>query len=146
VTEASNLTKRYGSAVAVDALSFDVRAAGAAVAEFADALERVAAGGTALDPEVVGQLLRASRRTERMAALTARERHVLAPMAEGRSDAAIAGALVVSGGTVEKHVASIFDKLGLSRAEAVARRAEPGRWSGTRPGRRGAARGVTIDR
>jgi DNA-binding NarL/FixJ family response regulator len=52
------------------------------VAEFADALERVAAGGTALDPEVVGQLLRASRRADGLAALTARERHVLALMAE----------------------------------------------------------------
>ena len=82
------------------------------VAEFIDALERVAAGGTALDPEVVGQLLRASRRADGLAALTARERHVLALMAEGRSNAAIAGALVVTGGTWKKHVASIFDKLG----------------------------------
>jgi len=64
------------------------------VAEFADALERVAAGGTALDPEVVGQLLRASRRADGLAALTARERHVLALMAEGRSNAGIADALV----------------------------------------------------
>jgi len=85
------------------------------VAEFADALERVAAGGTALDPEVVGQLLRASRRADGLVALTARERHVLALMAEGRSNAGIADALVVTGGTVEKHVASIFDKLGLPR-------------------------------
>jgi DNA-binding NarL/FixJ family response regulator len=92
------------------------------VAEFADALERVAAGGTALDPEVVGQLLRASRRADGLAALTARERHVLALMAEGRSNAAIADALVVTGGTVEKHVASTFDKLGLSQDEADNRR------------------------
>ena len=92
------------------------------VAEFADALERVAAGGTALDPEVVGQLLRASRRADGLAALTARERHVLALMAEGRSNAGIAGALVVTGGTVEKHVASIFDKLGLPPDEADNRR------------------------
>ena len=68
------------------------------VAEFADALDRVAAGGTALDPEVVGQLLRASRRADGLAALTPRERDVLALMAEGRSNAAIAGALVVTGG------------------------------------------------
>jgi DNA-binding NarL/FixJ family response regulator len=92
------------------------------VAEFADALERVAAGGTALDPEVVGQLLRASRRAGGLAALTARERHVLALMAEGRSNAGIANALVVTGGTVEKHVASIFDKLGLPPDEADNRR------------------------
>jgi len=92
------------------------------VGEFADALERVAAGGTALDPEVVAQLLRASRRADGLAALTARERHVLALMAEGRSNAGIAGALVVTGGTVEKHVASIFDKLGLPSDEADNRR------------------------
>jgi DNA-binding NarL/FixJ family response regulator len=92
------------------------------VAEFADALERVAAGGTALDPEVVGQLLRVSRRADGVAALTARERHVLALMEEGRSNAGIADALVVTGGTVEKHVASIFDKLGLPPDEADNRR------------------------
>jgi DNA-binding NarL/FixJ family response regulator len=92
------------------------------VTEFTDALERVAAGGTALDPEVVGQLLRASRHVDGLAALTARERHVLGLMAEGRSNAAIAGALVVTGGTVEKHVASIFDKLGLPPDEADNRR------------------------
>ena len=92
------------------------------VAEFTDALERVAAGGTALDPEVVGQLLRASRRADGLTALTARERHVLALMAEGRSNAGIADALVVTGGTVEKHVASIFDKLGLPQDEADNRR------------------------
>lgn len=92
------------------------------VAEFIDALERVAAGGTALDPEVVGQLLRASRRTDGLAALTARERDVLAAMAEGRSNAGIADVLVVTSGTVEKHVASIFDKLGLPPDEADNRR------------------------
>ena len=92
------------------------------VAEFADALERVAAGGTALDPEVVGRLLRASRRAQGLAALTERERDVLALMAEGRSNAGIAGALVVTAGTVEKHVAGIFDKLGLPPDEADNRR------------------------
>ncbi|MEU7589586.1 response regulator transcription factor [Micromonospora sp. NPDC049230] len=92
------------------------------VAEFADALRRVATGGTALDPEVVGQLLRVSRRADGVAALTPRERHVLALMAEGRSNAGVADALAVTGGTVEKHVASIFDKLGLPPAEADNRR------------------------
>jgi DNA-binding NarL/FixJ family response regulator len=83
----------------------------AEVAEFADALARVAAGGTALDPEVVSQLLAASQLG--VAALTPREREVLALMAEGRSNAGIGKALVLSTGAVEKHVASIFGKLGL---------------------------------
>jgi DNA-binding NarL/FixJ family response regulator len=92
------------------------------VAEFTDALERVAAGGTALDPEVVSQLLGASRRSTGLASLTARERDVLALMAEGRSNAGIAAGLVVSGGAVEKHVASIFAKLGLPPSEGDNRR------------------------
>jgi DNA-binding NarL/FixJ family response regulator len=92
------------------------------VAEFADALARVAAGGTALDPEVVAQLLRASRRAEGLAALTPRERDVLAQMAEGRSNAGIAAGLRISGGSVEKHVAGIFGKLGLPPSEGDNRR------------------------
>jgi DNA-binding NarL/FixJ family response regulator len=92
------------------------------VAEFADALARVAAGGTALDPEVVTQLLGASRRADGLASLTAREREVLGLMAEGRSNAAIAAQLVVSPGAVEKHVASIFGKLGLPPSENDNRR------------------------
>jgi DNA-binding NarL/FixJ family response regulator len=92
------------------------------VAEFADALARVARGGTALDPEVVGQLVRSSRHTDGLATLTAREREVLALMAEGRSNAGIAAALVVSASVVEKHVASIFGKLGLPPSEADNRR------------------------
>ena len=92
------------------------------VAEFADALARVAGGGTALDPEVVSQLVRTSRHTDGLATLTPRERDVLALMAEGRSNAGIAAALVVSGGVVEKHVASIFGKLGLPPSEADNRR------------------------
>jgi DNA-binding NarL/FixJ family response regulator len=83
------------------------------IAEFTDALERVAAGGTALDPEVVTQLAGAGRRAQDLAPLTEREREVLSLMAEGRSNAAIAQSLVVSAGTVEKHVAAVFDKLGL---------------------------------
>jgi DNA-binding NarL/FixJ family response regulator len=83
------------------------------VAEFTAALERVASGGTALDPEVVSQLFRASRQRGGLRSLTPRERQVLALMAEGRSNAGIASELVISGGAVEKHVASIFGKLGL---------------------------------
>jgi DNA-binding NarL/FixJ family response regulator len=92
------------------------------VAEFTAALERLAAGGTALDPEVVAQLLRSGRRAEGLATLTLRERDVLALMAEGRSNAAIAEALVVSPGTVEKHAAAIFGKLGLPPDDADNRR------------------------
>src|SRR6266545_4217117 len=92
------------------------------VAEFVDALARVAAGGTALDPEVVSQLLGASRHVHGLAALTPREREVLSLMAEGRSNAGIASALVVSVGAVEKHVASVFDKLGLPPSEGDNRR------------------------
>ena len=92
------------------------------VAEFTEALARVAGGGTALDPEVVTQLAGASRRTADLETLTAREREVLALMAEGRSNAAIAQGLVVSPGTVEKHVAAIFAKLGLQASEEANRR------------------------
>ena len=92
------------------------------VAEFAAALDRVAGGGTALDPEVVSQLVNASRHSDGLATLTARERDVLALMAEGRSNAGIAAALVISGGAVEKHVASIFARLGLPASEADNRR------------------------
>jgi DNA-binding NarL/FixJ family response regulator len=92
------------------------------VAEFTDALARVARGGTALDPEVVSQLLSASRHPDRLAALTAREREVLALMAEGRSNAGIAAGLVISSGSVEKHVAGIFGKLGLPPSEGDNRR------------------------
>jgi DNA-binding NarL/FixJ family response regulator len=92
------------------------------VTEFVDALGRVAAGGTALDPEVVTQLLRASRRVDGVGALTAREREVLSLMAEGRSNAAIASTLVISERAVEKHVANIFLKLDLPPSDADHRR------------------------
>jgi DNA-binding NarL/FixJ family response regulator len=90
------------------------------VAEFLDALRRVAEGGSAFDPEVVAQLLARSRHPLR--GLTPREREVLALMAEGRSNSAIASALVVGGGAVEKHVNSIFTKLGLAPGERDHRR------------------------
>jgi DNA-binding NarL/FixJ family response regulator len=90
------------------------------VAEFLDALARVASGGSALDSEVVAQLLARSRYP--LGALTQREREVLALMAEGRSNSAIAGALVVSSGAVEKHINNIFAKLGLAPVERDHRR------------------------
>jgi DNA-binding NarL/FixJ family response regulator len=92
------------------------------VAEFSAALARVAAGGTALDPEVVSQMVGTSPRAASVSGLTRREREVLSMMAEGRSNAAIAAALVVSPGAVEKHVASIFAKLGLLPSESDNRR------------------------
>jgi DNA-binding NarL/FixJ family response regulator len=92
------------------------------VAEFTDALQRVADGGTALDPEVVTQLAAAGGRGADLESLTARERDVLALMAEGRSNAAIAQTLVISAGTVEKHVASIFAKLRLTASDDANRR------------------------
>ncbi|MEU8424380.1 response regulator transcription factor [Micromonospora sp. NPDC048835] len=85
----------------------------AAIDEFLDALRRVAGGGTVLDPEVVGQLFARRRRDDPLRELTPREREVLALMAEGRSNTAIARALVVSDGAVEKHVRNIFTKLTL---------------------------------
>jgi DNA-binding NarL/FixJ family response regulator len=92
------------------------------IAEFAKALDRVAAGGTALDPEVVSQLLSASRQVAGIAALSPREREVLTLMAEGRSNAGIAAILVISDGAVEKHIANIFAKLGLAPSETDNRR------------------------
>ncbi|MDI5965011.1 response regulator transcription factor [Streptomyces sp. SL13] len=84
------------------------------VREFVDAVVRVAAGGTALDPEVVAQLLGRSRKQDVLAGLTPREREVLGLMAEGRTNSAVARQLVVSDGAVEKHVSNIFLKLGLA--------------------------------
>ncbi|MFD7508657.1 LuxR C-terminal-related transcriptional regulator [Streptomyces sp. NPDC059853] len=92
------------------------------VREFAEAVERVARGGTALDPEVVAQLLGRSRKQDVLAALTPREREVLGLMAEGRTNSAIASALVVSHGAVEKHVSNIFMKLGLAQSDTDHRR------------------------
>jgi DNA-binding NarL/FixJ family response regulator len=81
--------------------------------EFLDALGRVAAGGTVLDPEVVAQLFARRRRHDPLGTLTAREREVLGLMAEGRSNTSIARRLVVTEGAVEKHVRNIFTKLDL---------------------------------
>lgn len=92
------------------------------VTDFVEALVRVASGGTALDPEVVTQLMGASRRTDTLAGLSGREREVLAFMAEGRTNSAIASGLIISEGAVEKHVANIFSKLDLPATPADHRR------------------------
>lgn len=92
------------------------------VRDFLAALDRIAAGETVLDPEVVTQLMGASRRGDALGALTAREREVLALMAEGRSNSAIAEALFLSYGSVEKHVTQIFTKLGLPPSDGDHRR------------------------
>jgi DNA-binding NarL/FixJ family response regulator len=83
----------------------------ASLAELRDAVERIANGGTVLDPEVVAQLI--GRRQNPLASLTPREHEVLALMAEGRTNAAIGAALVIGTGAVEKNVTAIFQKLGL---------------------------------
>ncbi|MGH9029198.1 MAG: response regulator transcription factor [Acidimicrobiales bacterium] len=90
--------------------------------DFVEALVRVASGGTALDPEVVTQLMGASRRTASISGLSTREKEVLSLMAEGRSNAAIATTLVISEGAVEKHVANIFNKLDLPVSQSDHRR------------------------
>jgi DNA-binding NarL/FixJ family response regulator len=90
------------------------------VADFVSALERVAVGGTALDPEVISQLLR--KPDPGLASLTPREREVLGLMAEGRSNSGIAAKLVLSEGAVEKHIASVFGKLSLEPEAANNRR------------------------
>lgn len=93
----------------------------AEVGEFVDALARVAEGGTALDPEVVTQMLGA-RRHDALDTLTPREREVLAMMAEGRSNTAIAAVLVVTERAVEKHISNIFAKLDLPPSDGQNRR------------------------
>jgi DNA-binding NarL/FixJ family response regulator len=92
------------------------------VADFVDAVRRVGNGGAALDPEVVAQLLGRRRGPSAVDALTPREREVLELMAEGRSNAGIAAALVLTVRAVEKHVASIFQKLRLAPSESENRR------------------------
>ncbi|UCM90389.1 response regulator transcription factor [Streptomyces marincola] len=92
------------------------------VEEFLHALERVAAGGTAFDPEVVRRLLARSSHGDPLARLTPREHEVLHLMAQGHTNAAIAGRLWVSRSAVEKHINAIFDKLGLPRTGGYSRR------------------------
>ena len=90
--------------------------------EFLAALRRVAAGGTAIDHEVVSQLLTHRHRTDLLDDLTPREREVLGLMAEGHANAVIADRLVVSAGAVEKHTSNLFAKLGLPPSEQQHRR------------------------
>ncbi|MEU0572853.1 response regulator transcription factor [Nonomuraea sp. NPDC005983] len=92
------------------------------VEEFVEALHRVAGGGTAIDPEVVAQLFTRSRQDDPLDRLTARERQVLALMAEGLGNVAIASRLVVTDGAVHKHIRSIFAKLDLAPTDQLDRR------------------------
>jgi DNA-binding NarL/FixJ family response regulator len=94
----------------------------ARVAEFLDALDRVAGGAAVLDPQVMAQVLAGQRRDNTLGALTARERELLALMAEGHSNTAIAQRLVLSASGVEKHIGNVFAKLGLPPDEAQHRR------------------------
>jgi DNA-binding NarL/FixJ family response regulator len=114
---------------AVDLLAGDSRGIGyllkdrvADVGDFLEALKRVAAGGAALDPEVVTQLLVRSGRADPLDGLSPREKEVLSLMAEGRTNGSIAEALVVTEGAVEKHVTSIFHKLDMPPADQAHRR------------------------
>ncbi|MGN6686528.1 MAG: LuxR C-terminal-related transcriptional regulator [Actinomycetales bacterium] len=114
---------------ATELLAGDTRGVGyllkdrvADVGDFVRTLEQVAAGGTALDPEVVSQIFARSRSRADLDRLTPREREVLSLMAEGRSNPAIAEQLVVSDGAVEKHIGNIFAKLGLPAGEPGSRR------------------------
>jgi DNA-binding NarL/FixJ family response regulator len=91
------------------------------VADFLDAVRRVANGGTAIDPDVIAQLMARGRRNP-LDALTARESEVLGLMAQGLSNTAIANRLVVSHGAVEKHIGNIFSKLGLEASSEEHRR------------------------
>jgi DNA-binding NarL/FixJ family response regulator len=92
------------------------------VDDFLESLRRVAAGGSALDPEVVSRLLGAHRTSDPLASLTAREREVLALMAEGRTNVGIARRLFLTDRTVETHVGSILAKLGLATSDEDHRR------------------------
>jgi DNA-binding NarL/FixJ family response regulator len=90
--------------------------------QFTGAIRTVATGGTVLDPEVIGKLLERHSRTEPLTRLTAREREVLALMAEGRSNAAIAQRLFITEKAISKHAAGIFGKLGLALSDDDNRR------------------------
>lgn len=117
--------ERYASdliAASNGALGYLLKDRVADVADFLDAVARIGDGATVLDPEVVAQLLARRSRDARMAALSSRERQVLALIAEGRSNQAIASVLHLSAATVEKHITAIFTKLGLEADEHGNRR------------------------
>ncbi len=116
--------ERYATElIAADAsgLGYLLKERVADVRSFVEAVERVAGGGTAIDPEVVSQLLVRARK-DPLTGLTPRETETLGLMAEGRSNAAIAAALVVGEGAVEKHISSIFSKLNLEPSDTDHRR------------------------
>ncbi|MER5607406.1 response regulator transcription factor [Micromonospora tulbaghiae] len=117
--------KRYAAKLLADrseGVGYVLKDRVAQVEEFLDALDRVAAGATALDPEVVRQLMSATSHSDPLGRLTPRERDVLRHMAQGHTNAAIAGRLHVSQSAVEKHVNTIFDKLDLSHVTGYSRR------------------------
>ncbi|GIH46453.1 response regulator transcription factor [Microbispora rosea] len=109
-------------AAGTDRLGYLLKERVGRVGEFLDALHRVAAGGTAIDPEVVAQLLTRTRSDSGLERLTARERDVLALMAEGLGNTAISERLFVSEGAVHKHIRSIFAKLDLAPTDRADRR------------------------
>lgn len=90
--------------------------------EFLSAVVRIASGGTVLDPQVVAQVMTSRRRNDPVQGLTPREREVITLMAEGRSNAAIAGEMVVTEGAIAKHIQRIFGKLGLEQDDSANRR------------------------
>jgi DNA-binding NarL/FixJ family response regulator len=117
--------ERYASDLitgALDGVGYLLKDRVADVEEFLSALDRVGAGGTVFDPEVVSQIVARSRRRDPLATLTPRERQAFSLMAEGRSNAGIAEGLVITEGAVEKYVASIFTKLGLPKTSTEHRR------------------------
>ena len=117
--------ERYASELlegGADGVGYLLKDRVADVGQFVQAVRQVAEGGTVLDPEVVTQLMARRRRGNLLEELTPREHEVLALMAEGRSNSAIADSLSVSDGAVEKHVSNIFSKLGLPPADATHRR------------------------
>ena len=105
-----------------DGIGYLLKSRVADVGEFLDAVQRITRGGTVVDPVLVRELVTARRRKDPLAALSAREREVLALMAEGRSNAGISRQLFVTGGTVEKHISSILTKLNVQEADEDHRR------------------------
>ncbi len=117
--------KRYATTLLVersDGVGYMLKDRVAQVEDFLEALDRVAKGSTALDPEVVRQLMTSTQRADRLGTLTPRERDVLGHMAEGHTNLAIAERLHISQSSVEKHVNSIFDKLELDSSPGYSRR------------------------